>query len=116
MPVGEVLAREGGGTLEISYRLRTSIQPKDITDITYTADTALEDAYLFVQIPDGAFTMPSLDDDTQFIPLTLTDGKMANFQELEMIRVLQPVKLRRSPSQEILHKRFLIVIGCWYCL
>ena len=76
--VGEVLAR-GGGTVEISYNAAHINASKPTTEITYTADTALEDAYLFVQIPDGVFTMPTLDDDTQFVALTLTDGKNGGF-------------------------------------
>ena len=58
----------------------------------------IEDAYLIVQIPAGAFKMPQLDDDTQFVALTLTDGnpEWRLFQELDddPNRVLQPVSVR----------------------
>ena len=74
--VGEVEEREGTGTIEISPSTVEVQTPEDFI-ITYTAVTRIEDAYFIVQIPildNNAFQMPSADDDTQLVALTLTDA------------------------------------------
>ena len=69
---GVILERPGSGTIEVSDTAVEVKTAKDFT-ITYTAATRIEDAYFVVQIPPGAFEMPNTDDDTQLVPLTLTD-------------------------------------------
>ena len=70
--VGEVVSREGTGTIEISPAVAEVKTPQDFT-VKYTAATSIQDAYLIVTIPPSAFQMPSADDDTQLVNLTLTD-------------------------------------------
>ena len=69
---GVILERPGSGTIEVSDTAVEVKTAKEFT-ITYTAATRIEDAYFVVQIPTGAFEMPNTDDDTQLVPLTLTD-------------------------------------------
>ena len=69
---GAILERPGSGTIEVSDTAVEVKTAKDFT-ITYTASTQIEDAYFIVQIPPNAFEMPNTDDDTQLVPLTLTD-------------------------------------------
>ena len=71
-PKGEILERPGSGTIEVSDTAVEVKTAKDFT-ITYTAATRIEDAYLAVQIPSNAFQMPGAADDTQLVPLILTD-------------------------------------------
>ena len=77
--LGMVLPRPGTGTIEITDMAVQINTPRDF-NIKYTAATRIEDAYLVVQIPGGdtldtrAFLMPDVADDTQLIPLTLTDA------------------------------------------
>ena len=73
--VGEILERPGTGTLEITDTA-AQINTGDGFDIKYTADTAIEDAYLVVALPDpNPFLMPDVRDDTQLVDLTLTDAR-----------------------------------------
>ena len=72
--VGTVVSREATGTIEVAPAIAEVRTPQDFT-ITYTAATSIQDAYLIVTIPTGAFEMPSAEDDTQLVDLTLTDAK-----------------------------------------
>ena len=54
--------------------------PRDF-NIKYTAATRIEGAYLVVKIPDDAFMMPDVADDTQLIALTLTDAIIQILQQ-----------------------------------
>ena len=72
---GEVAVKPGSGTIKIEDAV-AQINTREEVTITYTADTSIANAYLVVQIPDGAFKMPDAHggDDTNFIDLTLTDA------------------------------------------
>ena len=80
--VGTVVSREGTGTIEISPAVAEVKTPQDFS-IKYTAATSIQDAYLIVKIPSGAFQMPSADDDTQLVSLTLTDANHPDPDTLE---------------------------------
>ena len=76
--VGEILERPGTGTIEVTD-VAVQINTPESFDIKYTADTAIEGAYLVVALPNpNPFLMPDASDDTQLVPLTLTAVASSN--------------------------------------